>query len=100
MRPSRETYVRTSRHCARVNVTVEPGVEFRSGDDFDFMTGLLHDICFKAEELGELLTPMELAERAGALIIKAWPDRAYFVEAHDLKGWIQIFQPYGIPRNQ
>lgn len=28
-----------------------------------------------------------------------WPDRAYFIEVGDDRhGWVQLFQPYGLPR--
>ncbi len=98
-RPPREVYVRTVRHCNRVGLTVEPGLEYRPGDDFDFLTGLLYDICFYADTEHNRATPMELAEGVAARIADVYPDRAYFVEAHDEDGWIQIFQPFGVPRN-
>jgi len=34
-------------------------------------------------------------------IVATWPDRAYFIEVgNDDEGWVQLFQPWGIPRSR
>lgn len=43
----------------------------------------------------------ELAGRLEAAIKAKWPDRAYFIEVgNDDEGWVQLFQPYGVPRGE
>lgn len=96
VRPTREKYVRASRVVK--GWTVEPGVEWRPGDDFEFVTGMLQDICARADADGAY-SAATIAEAVFEHIETVWPDRAYFVEVHSDAGWIQIFQPYGIPRN-
>lgn len=98
VRPPREVYVRTSRPAERTEWSVEPGVEFRPADNFNEMTQRLYDVCYQADRRHPLPMP-EHAEEVARLIQLAWPDRAYFVEVHGDAGWIQIFQPFGIPRN-
>lgn len=98
-RPPREVYVRSSRPTATL-VTVEPGVEYREGDDFQTMTGLLNYEMFKADDEIES-DPVKVAVALEERIKARWPDRAYFVEVHDRYGnWIQVFQPFGLPRNK
>lgn len=100
VRPPREAYVRTSRMTAHAPWwTVEPGIEFRPGDDFEFMTGLMHDICVQTDRVYPCSGPTELAESVAELITRVYPDRAYFVEVHGDAGWVQIYQPFGLPRN-
>lgn len=41
-----------------------------------------------------------MAERIERRIKERWPDRAYFIEVgRDSEGWVQLFQPYNIPRD-
>lgn len=98
-RPPRETYVRTSRASAACGRMVEPGVEFRTGDDFAAMTSALYDICYRLDA-GDARSINDDAEVVARVIAETWPGRAYFVEVHSHDGWIQIFQPFGIPRNR
>jgi hypothetical protein len=44
---------------------------------------------------------MDAARRIMRHIVKAWPDRAYFVEVwqEGREGFAQVFQPFGVPRN-
>ena len=99
VRPVRETYVRTSRPSEKTGLTIEPGVEFREGDTFADVTQDLYSCCFQADLAG-VYTPIAMAIEVARLIELKWPGRAYFVEAHSPDGWIQIFQPFGIPRNK
>lgn len=98
VRPPRETYVRASRPCERAGWVVEPGVEFRDGDSFEQMRSDLYQCCYTADVNGHY-TLVGMAEAVGYLIELNWPGRAYFVEVHGPEGWIQIFQPFGVPRN-
>lgn len=99
MRPSREIYVRTSR-VTQSGVTVEPGVEFRDGDSFKYMENELATILIDADLGKNELDPVKIAEAVETLIRCSWFGRAYFVEVFsEAGGWIQIYQPYGIPRN-
>lgn len=99
VRPPREAYVRTSRPCERVNVTVEPGVEFREGDNFDEMTEQLGTMLV-VHDPGLLIDPVKIAEPIERAIAATWPGRAYFIEVHGAGGWYQVFQPFGVPRNE
>lgn len=96
VRPEREKYVRASRSVN--GWTVEPGIEWRAGDDFEFMTGMLQDVCERTHQIGAY-SANGISETVAELIETVWPDRAYFVEVHNDDGWIQVFQPFGIPRN-
>jgi hypothetical protein len=100
-RPPRESYVRTSRPCAdMIATTVEPGVEYRDGDDFDKMVGQLYTILVKHDPGDcDAVHPVKLAESIEGAIAATWPGRAYFVEVHSSRGWYQVFQPFGLPRN-
>ena len=98
-RPPREVYVRASRPTTS-GAVVEPGIEYRDGDSFDEISQRLWTILFDGDLDGEsdvarIAAPIELA------IQQRWPDRAYFIEVHHYRGgWIQIFQPFGVPRNR
>lgn len=96
-RPPLETYVRTSR-ISTGYLTVEPGIEFRDGDDFKIVSKKLRSILVENDTgVGDARAAAELVAKA---IVGEWPDRAYFIEVHGIDGaWLQIFQPYGIPRN-
>lgn len=98
-RPPRETYVRTSRPSSACSRVVEPSVEFRSGDDFASMTSTLYEICYRLD-VGDARSIADDAEVVARNIAETWPGRAYFVEVHGHDGWIQIFQPFGVPVNR
>lgn len=100
LRPPREVYVRASRPTV-AGVFVEPGVEFREGDSFREIEHALFCILVDADPGHVRLEPEQIAAPVELAIKTRWPDRAYFVEVHDSKGgWIQIFQPFGVPRNR
>ena len=98
-RPPIERYVRCS--VTRGSWTVEPGIEWRTGDDFAAVSGLLERI---AEDIALSALggdPVEAAMRAEPTFEAWWPGRAFFVEVHDAAGrWVQTYQPFGIPRNR
>lgn len=100
-RPPREAYVRASGKVSGLDVCA--GLEMRDGDDF----AALHERVV-AQMLGvdALLTGCTAAEIARQLEVQfqyVWPDRAYFLEVGDgdeSKGWVQVYQPFGMPRSR
>ena len=99
IRPPREVYVRAFRPTC-TGASVEPGVEYRPGDSFAGMSEQLAQLLFACDP-GDEHDPEKIALPVEAAIQLTWPDRAYFVEVHDVSGgWIQIFQPFGVPRNR
>lgn len=100
MRPPREVYVRASRPTTG-GAVVEPGVEYREGDSFSVVEDALRDILFRSDPGNDEHDPVRIATPVESAIRERWPDRAYFVEVHDPRGgWLQIFQPFGVPRNE
>jgi hypothetical protein len=98
-RPPREIYVRTSRPTIS-GAMVEPGVEFREADQFKAIEHALYVMCVDSDPGAHEHDPVKLAALVEKHIKDRWPDRAYFVEVHDLHGgWVQIFQPFGVPQN-
>jgi hypothetical protein len=49
-----------------------------------------------------LADSMAVCERIGDAISEVFPDRAYFVEVwqNGRRGFAQVFQPFGVPRNR
>jgi len=102
IRPPIERYARTSIYI--LDWTVEPGVEWRYDDNMD---ALVADMiraaraCTQDKLTG--LAPPSVTELAIALEESyrlAFPDRAFFIEIHNEDGdWLQIFQPFGVPKN-
>jgi hypothetical protein len=95
-RPPRELYARAT--INRGEFTHEPAVEFHGGDDYD-------DVVAKLEACAEIEIPPDpiaASLEIGAAIAALWPGRAYFVESWQTgrRGFAQVFQPYGLPRNQ
>jgi hypothetical protein len=98
VRPPREAYVRVSRPMES-GATVEPGVELRDGDVFGEMAEQLYTMLV-AHDLGpDVDDPRRIAAPIERAITTVWPGRAYFIEVHGVGGWLQIFQPFGVPRN-
>jgi hypothetical protein len=97
-RPPVEKYVRVTIESR--GFTLEPAVEWREGDDFDRATAVLESIGEAASAIG-WPHQMKAAEECGRRIATHFPDRAYFVEVWhgERKGFAQVFQPYGVPRN-
>lgn len=96
-----EHYIRCSVTAGKW--TVEPGIEFRDGDDEDRMHGCLEPIALSiAESLqtpGE--RPMAASMASEPWFRGTWPGRAFFIEIHSTDHrWTQTFQPYGVPRRQ
>lgn len=78
------------------------GLELRTGDDVP----LLREVLRKAIKLVVDRTAisggneLDLALRVEKALKLLWPDRAYFLEVchNPNEGWVQLFQPYGLPR--
>ncbi len=105
MKP-REAYVRVE--AARRGPTGEVafeavlGLEFRDGDALQrlyagallVVQAAIHDLPLSADD-------MAIAEAVENELKVSWPDRAYFIEVgrdpHDC--WVQVFQPWGVPRS-
>lgn len=98
MRPPREVYVRTARPTVN-GILVEPGVEYREGDEFAAIEQALTAILVEHDPGSDETDPVRIAAPVEAAIRVRWPDRAYFIEVYGTGGWIQIFQPFGVPRN-
>ena len=81
--------------------TVEPGIEWREGDDFAALTRGLRDLAGAIGLAAAMADPMTAARAAEHRFEATWPGRAFFLEIHDDAGaWTQIYQPYGIPRTR
>ena len=97
--PPIERYIRCSMTAA--GWTVEPGIEWREGDDFDAITRRLQSIALTIAERSEG-NPMAASRHGESMIALRWPGRAYFIEIHDAEclRWTQSYQPYGLPRHR
>lgn len=105
MSPPRESYIRASYPpcLANVRCEVDFGLEWRPGDVIADLQSLLKSFAGygHAAPLVAFDNAMQFAHGLGDLIAKEWPDRAYFIEVSDAAGgWVQVFQPYGLPRRQ
>lgn len=97
----REAYVRVVKKVDGFEVIA--GLELRDDDDWLAMRLALSEEMSRAVEYTErYLDRNDWAEYA--LVVETrisahWPDRAYFIEVgKDDDSWIQLFQPYGVPR--
>lgn len=103
-RPPLENYVRTTVIGSTGAWTCEPGLELRDGDVFRTVMRDLHDVATAAVLDAAHDDPFARAQHAALRVREVWPDRAYFVEFHQNlgphAGWVQIFQPFGVPRNR
>lgn len=100
VRPPREDYVRVTFEA--FGFTFEPAVEFRDGDDFDAVAAKLENVATDSLAWEMPRNQMDAARRMQRHIAKTWPDRAYFVEVWQdgKRGFAQVFQPFGLPRNR
>ena len=100
MRPPREDYVRVT--FSAHGCTFEPALEFRDGDDFATLADKLEDVATDVVAFEMPRDQMAAAKRIAERIGVTWNDRAYFVEVwqEGKRGFAQVFQPYGVPRNR
>lgn len=98
-RPPVERYLRCSVTVGEY--TVEPGLEWRDGDNRLAMLAQLDRIAASIARWSAAGEPMEVARSREPQFAALWPGRAWFVEVHSADGaWTQIFQPFGVPRNR
>lgn len=100
VRPPREAYARIVFGDPMGRAEFIAGVELRDGEHWGDLRA----------ELVRAVTPLITAHTGGwdlmaraieRAIVDTWPDRAYFVEVgNDDDGWVQVFQPFGVPRNE
>lgn len=95
-RPPREDYLHITREVH--GYKVEPGVEYRDGDDIEYIGQELWHIVKDWTGADQMLA----ARAVGQGIAHRWPDRAYFVEVWKDGSIVmaQVFQPFGVPRNR
>ena len=107
-RPPVERYVRLT--LTDSDMTFEPGLSWVDGEDIGVLSDRLRHVC---EALLYRVTrevcPIDGWDIADFEVIAShfeesmreyWPDRAWFCEVHGGDTWVQIFQPYGVPKNQ
>lgn len=103
-RPPLENYVRATVIGSTAAWTCEPGLELRDGDKFRSVMRDLHEVATAAVLDAPADDPFARAQHVALRVREVWPDRAYFVEMHQCvgphAGWVQIFQPFGVPRNR
>lgn len=97
-RPPVERYLRCSVTVG--GVTVEPGIEWREGDNRTVTLQWLEHIASIIALRSADGDPMEVARSREPQFAALWPGRAWFVEVHNGEAWTQIFQPFGVPRNR
>lgn len=99
MRPPRESYVRATVEAH--GYTLEPAVEWRTGDCFEHVVETLRILAIESAKL-EFSDLMRTATYCGDAIRTRYEGRAYFVEAwQDGEcGFAQVYQPWGVPVNE
>jgi hypothetical protein len=93
-RPTREAYARG--HAERDGFEVSVGVEWRADDDIAALSQLVRMVAEDAAEYDDHALALEAAE---ARILTYWNGRAYFVETEHRGLGVQVYQPFGLPRN-
>ena len=101
-RPPVERYARTTFTTA--GITIEPGIQYELLENVVELGRRLREIAAEAAAHRMALGAYAIDSVAIAVeraVAATWPERAFFVEVYDADGnWIQIFQPYGLPRNE
>ncbi len=94
---NREAYLRVVLN--REGIEYIAGLEWREGEDLAALKAALK-MRMSTATIGMQHDRWDALSLAIEKTIKKyWPDRAYFVEVgDDAHGWIQLFQPYGLPR--
>jgi hypothetical protein len=101
-RPPREIYIRVSRPRNQGG-HVDVGLEWRPTDEERDIRYLVREWLREEDDAHPSDCGVSAAHRIERRIRETWPDRAYFIESwlgSEDDGWIQIFQPFGIPRNE
>lgn len=99
-RPPIERYLRCSLTFGAW--TVEPGLQYDRGEKLSALLGQLQRAvgeAWNAASPVDIDDVPKLNDAVEAAVMLLWPDRAWFVGVHhDVAGWTQIYQPYGVPR--
>ena len=94
MSATREAYARG--YAERGGFECSVGIEWRDGDDIDGLSRIAHEIADYSAEWGR----HDLATTSAEDKITAhWPGRAYFIETERDGQGVQVYQPFGMPRN-
>jgi hypothetical protein len=94
---TRESYLRIVFH--KEGAEYIAGLELRAGDQFRDLRTLLKVRLTAAVLQVDHTDWAHGAEMMARKIKECWPDRAYFIEVgDDNQGWVQVFQPFGLPR--
>ena len=97
-RPQREAYARGVMQWGDIEII--GAVELRPSDNYPALRNELRRQLGRAIGEAAGFTEMLLAAAVESQLQNAWPDRAYFIEVgNNREGWVQVFQPYGVPRN-
>jgi hypothetical protein len=66
------------------------------------LRGLVLEAVRTAKPSGQGERDAAVAEELHRLIVEAFPGRAHFLEIQhdDDDGWVQVFQPYGLPKTE
>lgn len=92
-RPTREAYARGYAEVDGFEVTV--GVEWRTEPIASFARWV-EMVAREAAALADHATSTRHVEN---IVTSTYPDRAYFVETERAGAGVQVFQPFGMPRN-
>lgn len=93
----REAYARGAAISKDGQVECHPGMEIREGDDVDLLTHWLQMWAQRAlDRWGG--NHLELCRHVEEAILESFPGRAYFVETEEDGRGVQVYQPFGMPR--
>lgn len=103
MSPTREAYVRVGKKRFADGIVLVQDIECHVGVEFlgeDTFAEMASDLEADIETaLRESVSHTDLVLRMEELILRRWPDRAYFVETDQWGKGLQVYQPFGMPRN-
>lgn len=92
-RPTREAYARG--HAVIAGFECSVGIEWR-GEPVDSLSAWAETIATAGAHHGDHARAVRHVE---AIIVDLYPERAYFVETERAGAGVQVFQPYGLPRD-
>lgn len=95
---TRERYVRIAVGLPG-EMEICPGLEWRDDDQPEDLRVALERLVLLELVKGDSREPWSrTALRIESAMRERWPDRAYFLEVGRDDRWVQIFQPFGLPR--
>jgi hypothetical protein len=81
------------------DMEVHPGLELREGDDVDHLTNWLQrQAAFAAARWED--NHLEICRQVEERILEVYPGRAYFIETEKEGRGVQVYQPFGMPREE